>query len=201
MAASVSQTIRRSSNLPDMWRALKHSWRLCSMWAGFCGLLLLWVATHQRSFLYCLIGIWLVLSGAFAVMEFFGWWRWEKGTLDRERSNLDIGADVFRWHRWARAALVISLLLLVLGGAALLVPGPKAIGHNEVVPPAERPAVLKKIETTATGAANDAVGEYRKIEHAENKKRAIASLSSVSNQLRSLQRPSWQVTRGQLRTR
>jgi hypothetical protein len=52
---------------------------------------------------------------------------------------------------------------------------------------ADRPTALKRIETTATSAANEAIGESRRTGHVEYKAQAINSLSSVSNQLRSLQ--------------
>src|SRR5438552_1736621 len=143
-----------------MWRALKTFLKIV-VYVGiiFCGLLLLSAAAHQRSLPGCLIGISLGLLGGFGVI------------------------GVFWWHRGETVTLVISLLALILGGAALLVPRPK----SEVVPPAKRPAVLKKIETTATSAANDAIGESRRTGHVEYKARAMNSLSSVSGQLRSLQ--------------
>ena len=147
-----------------MWRALKTFLKIVVYVAVILGgLFLLSVAARQRSVPGCLIGISLGLLGAFGVI----------GVLWR--------------HRWETVTLVISLGVLVLGGTALLVHWPRAYAPSEVVPLAERPAVLKKVEATTTGAANDAVGEYRKIKHAENKARAVASLSSVSNQLRSLQ--------------
>ncbi|HVI83550.1 MAG TPA: hypothetical protein VM717_12530 [Chthoniobacterales bacterium] len=147
-----------------MWRTLKTFLRIVVYVAViFCGLLLLSSAAHPRSVPGCLIGISLGLLGIFGVIGVF--WR----------------------QRWETVTLVVSLLALVVGCAALLVPRPIAHGPSKVVPMAERPAVLNNVETTATGAANDAVGEYRKIKDAENKKRAVASLSSASNQLRSLQ--------------
>src|SRR5205807_8131078 len=165
IAVGLSQTVRRFSNLlADMWRALKTFLKIVVyVTVIFCGLLLVSAAAHQRSIPGCLIGILLGLLGIFGLIGAF--WR----------------------HRWETVTLVISLLVLVVGGAALLVPRPISHRPTELVPPAERPDVLKRIETTATGAANDAVDEYRRIGRIEYKARAINSLSSVSNQLRSLQ--------------
>jgi hypothetical protein len=151
-----------------MWRALKTLIKIAVYLAIILiGLLLLSAAFHQRSTSGILIGVFLCLLGFVGFVALF-WGR--------------------RW--WGTVTFVISLLIVVFGcGVFLLVPRPMAHAPIEIEPPApaERPVILKKIETTATGAANNAVAEYRKPEHTVNKARAIASLSSVSNQLRSLQ--------------
>ena len=83
---------------------------------------------------------------------------------------------------------LISLIVVVLGGVlAFVIPKPMARAPTHQVTLAERPAALKKIETTATSAANQAVTEYRNTQHPESKVRAVASLSSASSQLRTLQ--------------
>jgi len=148
-----------------MWRALKTFVKIAVyLIVIFCGLLLFSVAFHERSTPGILVGAALCLLGFLGFVALFG------------------------EHRWGTVTFVLSLLIVVFGsGALLLVPRPMARRPTELVPPAERPAVLKKIETTATGAANDAVGEYHRTGRIEYKARAINSLSSVSNQLRSLQ--------------
>lgn len=129
----------------------------------FCGLLLFSMAAHQQSVPGRFVGGLVTLLGAVGIVGVF--WR----------------------HRWETITFVISVVVLVLGAAvALLVPKPMAHGPTQV-PVAERPAALKKIETTATSAANQAVTEYRNTQHPESKVRAVASLSSASSQLRTLQ--------------
>jgi hypothetical protein len=131
----------------------------------FCGLLLFSTTFHQRSMPGMGVAAGLCLLG------FLGF------------------VALFWGHRgFGRVMFVISLLVVLVGaGVFFLVPRPMAQHHIEIVPTAERPALLKKIETTATGAANEAVGESRKTARVEYKTRAVHSLSSVSNQLRSLQ--------------
>src|SRR5207302_877781 len=152
-----------------MWRVLKTLIKIAVYLAIILiGLLLLSAAAfRQQSTAGILIGGFLCLLGFVGFVALF-WGR--------------------RW--WGTVTFVISLLIVVFGcGVLLLVPRPMAHVPIEIEPepPAEGPAVLKEVEKTATSAANNAVGEYRKPEHAMNKARALASLSSVSNQLRTLQ--------------
>lgn len=149
-----------------MWHVLKTVLKTAVyLIVIFGGLLLFSAAFRQRSFPGMGVGTGLCLLG------FLGF------------------VALFWGHRgFGRVMFVVSLLVVLVGGGVFwLVPRPMALRHIEVVPPAKRPAVLKKIETTATGAANDAVGESRKTGRVEFKTRAVHSLSSVSNQLRSLQ--------------
>ena len=148
-----------------MWRALKTVLEIAAyLIVIFCGVSLFSVAFHGRSVPGIIVGAVLCLLGFFGFVALFG------------------------EHRWGIVTFVLSLLIVVFGGGALvLVPRPMTRPPTELVQPAERPAVLKKIETTATGAANDAIGDSRRTGRVEYKARAINSLSSVSTQLRSLQ--------------
>jgi len=131
----------------------------------FCGLLLSSFAFHERSTPVIVIGVALCLLGFLGFVALFGQYAW----------------GIFTFG--------LSLLIVVIGGVVLLLAPQRLMVHRptEPVPPSARPAVLKTIEATATGAANDAVSEHRRSGREENKVRAINSLSSVSNQLRSLQ--------------
>ena len=149
-----------------MWRALKTFLKVAVyLIVIFCGLFLFSVALRQRSVPGMSVGAGLCLLGFLGFVALF--WR-NRG--------------------WGRVMFVLSLLVVLLGaGIFFLVPRPMAHGPTEPVSAAEAPVVLKEIETTATSAANQAVTEHRETEHPGNKMRAVASLSSVSNQLRSLQ--------------
>src|SRR5436305_3650405 len=151
-----------------MWRALKTFIGIAVyLIVSFCGVFLLSAAFRQHSTPGILIGVFLCLLAFVGFVALF----WGHG-------------------RWSTVTFAISLLIVLFGcGVFLLVPRPMAHMPIEIepAPPAEGPAVLKEVEKVATSAANEAVGEYRKPEHAMNKARAVASLSSVSNQLRTLQ--------------
>ena len=147
-----------------MWRALKTLLKIAAyLIVIFFGLLLFSGAFHERSMSGIIVGALLCLLGFLGFVALLG------------------------EHRWGMVTFILSLLIVVFGGGVLLlIPRPMASRPLELVPTAERPAVLKRIESTATGAANDAIGKSRK-PGLEHKARAINSLSSVSNQLRSLQ--------------
>jgi hypothetical protein len=149
-----------------MWSGLKTFLKVAIyLVVMFCGLLLLSVAFHQRSAPGIGIAAALCLLGLLGFIALF-----------------------WGHHRLGTVTFVISVLVVLVGGGAFLViPRPMAHLRTKIVPPVEQPRLLRKIETTATGAANDAVGESRKTGRLEYKTRAVHSLSSVSNQLRSLQ--------------
>jgi hypothetical protein len=149
-----------------MWRALKTILKTAVyLIVIFCGLFLFSAALHQRSIPGMGVGAGLCLLGFLGFVALF-----------------------WGHHRFGTVTFVISLLVVLFGGGVFfLVPRPMAHLPTESVPPAEQPRLLRKIETTATGAANDAVGETRKSGRVEYKTRAVHSLSSVSSQLRTLQ--------------
>ena len=151
-----------------MWRALKTVIKIAVyLIVSFCGVFLLSAAFRQHSTPGILIGGFLCLLAFVGFVALF----WGHG-------------------RWSTVTFVISLLIVLFGcGVFLLVPRPMAHVPIEIEPPspAEGPAVLKEVEKTATSAANNAVGESRKTGVIENKRLAVASLSSVSQQLRALQ--------------
>lgn len=161
-----------------MWRALKTILKIAIyLIVIFCALLLLSTAFRQQSIAGIGVAAALCLLGLLGFVALF----WEH-------------------HGFGRVMFVLCLLVIVAGGGAFFfVPRPMALRPTETIPPAEQPRVLKKIETIATGAANDAVGEHRRAGEVSNKTRAVHSLSSVSSQLRTLQRTARAADAGAIR--